>query len=92
VTAWVNKKRAAAKLSRQPCNVRQLEKISSGRGVEDGEALFVPGPDELRFWFWEVPFYGRGRSELEGAMAMAGRVRLDDIDRSIFWKSADYSS
>ncbi len=32
------------------------------------------------------------RTELEGAMAMTGRTRLDQIDRSIFWKSHDYSS
>jgi 4-hydroxymandelate oxidase len=32
------------------------------------------------------------RSELEGAMAMTGRTRLDQIDRSIFWKSPNYSS
>jgi 4-hydroxymandelate oxidase len=32
------------------------------------------------------------RSELEVAMAMTGRARLDQIDRSIFWKSRDYSS
>ena len=32
------------------------------------------------------------RSELESAMAMTGRTRLDQIDRSIFWKSRDYSS
>src|ERR1700728_1228426 len=32
------------------------------------------------------------RSELEGAMAMTGRTRLDEIDRSVFWKSRDYSS
>jgi 4-hydroxymandelate oxidase len=32
------------------------------------------------------------RSELEGAMALTGRTRLKEIDRSIFWKSRDYSS
>ena len=32
------------------------------------------------------------RSELEGAMALTGRTRLDEIDRSIFWKSSEYSS
>ena len=32
------------------------------------------------------------RTELEGAMAMTGRTHLGEIDRSIFWKSADYSS
>ena len=30
------------------------------------------------------------RTELEGAMAMTGRTRLDEIDRSVFWKSRDY--
>jgi 4-hydroxymandelate oxidase len=32
------------------------------------------------------------RTELEFAMALTGRTRLDDIDRSIFWKSPDYTS
>ena len=32
------------------------------------------------------------RSELEGAMALVGRTSLGEIDRSIFWKSHDYSS
>jgi 4-hydroxymandelate oxidase len=32
------------------------------------------------------------RSELEGAMGMTGRTQLDEIDRSVFWKSHDYSS
>jgi len=32
------------------------------------------------------------RTELEGAMAMTGRTRLAEIDRSVFWKSKDYSS
>jgi 4-hydroxymandelate oxidase len=32
------------------------------------------------------------RSELEAAMALTGRTRLSEIDRSIFWKSRDYSS
>jgi len=32
------------------------------------------------------------RSELEAAMALTGRIRLAEIDRSIFWKSRDYSS
>jgi len=31
-------------------------------------------------------------SELEGAMAMTGRTRLDEIDRSVFWQSRDYSA
>jgi 4-hydroxymandelate oxidase len=30
------------------------------------------------------------RTELEGAMAMTGRTRLNGIDRSVFWKSHDY--
>jgi 4-hydroxymandelate oxidase len=30
------------------------------------------------------------RTELEGAMAMTGRTRLDEIDRSVFWQSHDY--
>jgi 4-hydroxymandelate oxidase len=32
------------------------------------------------------------RSELEAAMALTGRTRLSEIDRSVFWKSRDYSS
>jgi 4-hydroxymandelate oxidase len=32
------------------------------------------------------------RTELEAAMAMTGRTRLGEIDRSIFWKSRDYTS
>jgi 4-hydroxymandelate oxidase len=32
------------------------------------------------------------RSELEAAMALTGRTRLSEIDRSIFWKAHDYSS
>jgi 4-hydroxymandelate oxidase len=32
------------------------------------------------------------RSELEAAMALTGRIRLGEIDRSIFWKSRDYRS
>lgn len=48
--------------------------------------LSVAGPDGIR------DVVGILRSELEGAMAMTGRVRLDDIDRSVFWKSSDYSS
>jgi 4-hydroxymandelate oxidase len=32
------------------------------------------------------------RSELEGAMAMTGRTRLDDIDRSVLWNAPDYST
>jgi 4-hydroxymandelate oxidase len=48
--------------------------------------LSVAGPDGIR------DVVGILRSELEGVMAMTGRVRLDDIDRSVFWKSPDYSS
>jgi len=48
--------------------------------------LTVAGPDGIR------DVVGILRSELEGAMAMTGRVRLDDIDRSVFWQSPDYSS
>jgi 4-hydroxymandelate oxidase len=48
--------------------------------------LSVAGPDGIR------DVVGILRAELEGAMAMTGRVRLDDIDRSVFWKSSDYSS
>jgi 4-hydroxymandelate oxidase len=48
--------------------------------------LSVAGRDGIR------DVVGILRSELEGAMAMTGRIRLDDIDRSIFWKSPDYSS
>jgi 4-hydroxymandelate oxidase len=48
--------------------------------------LAVAGPDGIR------DVVGILRSELEGAMAMTGRVRLDDIDSSVLWKSSDYSS
>ena len=48
--------------------------------------LAVGGPDGIR------DVVAILRTELEGAMAMTGRVRLDDIDRSIFWKARDYSS
>ena len=30
------------------------------------------------------------RTELEAAMAMTGRTRLDEVDRSVFWKGHDY--
>lgn len=30
------------------------------------------------------------RTELEGAMAMTGRTRLDEIDRSVLWEAHDY--
>jgi 4-hydroxymandelate oxidase len=48
--------------------------------------LAVAGPDGIRDVVQIL------RTELEGAMAMTGRTRLDDIDRSIFWKSPDYTS
>jgi 4-hydroxymandelate oxidase len=48
--------------------------------------LAVHGPEGIR------DVVGILRTELEGAMAMTGRVRLADVDRGIFWKSADYSS
>jgi 4-hydroxymandelate oxidase len=48
--------------------------------------LAVNGPDGIR------DVVNILRTELEGAMAMTGRTRLDDIDRSVFWKSPDYSS
>lgn len=32
------------------------------------------------------------RTELESAMALTGRTHLDEIDRSIFWKSTNYTS
>jgi 4-hydroxymandelate oxidase len=48
--------------------------------------LAVAGPDGIRDVVRIL------RTELEGAMAMTGRTRLGDIDRSIFWKSPDYSS
>ena len=32
------------------------------------------------------------RTELEASMALTGRTKLADIDRSVFWKSRDYSS
>jgi 4-hydroxymandelate oxidase len=46
--------------------------------------LAVNGPDGVR------DVVGILRTELEGAMAMTGRVRLSDVDRTIFSKSADY--
>ncbi|MGA1983458.1 MAG: alpha-hydroxy acid oxidase [Acidobacteriaceae bacterium] len=48
--------------------------------------LAVNGPDGVR------DVVGILRTELEGAMALTGRVRLGEIDRTVFWKSADYSS
>lgn len=48
--------------------------------------LAVDGPDGIR------DVVAILRTELECAMALTGRVRLGDIDRTIFWKSRDYSS
>jgi len=48
--------------------------------------LAVAGPEGIR------DVVGILRTELEAAMALTGRVRLDEIDRSIFWKSPDYSA
>lgn len=48
--------------------------------------LSVAGADGVR------DVVGILRAELEGAMAMTGRIRLSDIDRSILWKDPDYSS
>src|ERR1035441_6269671 len=48
--------------------------------------LSVAGPDGVRD---VVKIRGR---EWEAAMALTGRTKLADIDRSVFWKSRDYSS
>ena len=48
--------------------------------------LSVEGPEGIRDVVHIL------RSELEVAMALTGRTRLDQIDRTIFWKSRDYSS
>jgi isopentenyl diphosphate isomerase/L-lactate dehydrogenase-like FMN-dependent dehydrogenase len=32
------------------------------------------------------------KTELQEAMAMMGRTRLAEIDRTVFWKSRDYSA
>ena len=48
--------------------------------------LSVAGPDGVRAVVDIL------RTELEGAMALSGRTRLSEIDRSIFWQSRDYSS
>ena len=48
--------------------------------------LSVSGPDGVRDVVHIL------RTELEAAMAMTGRTRLAEIDRSVFWKSRDYSS
>jgi 4-hydroxymandelate oxidase len=48
--------------------------------------LGVAGPDGVRDVVHIL------RAELEAAMAMTGRTSLAEIDRSIFWKSRDYSS
>ncbi|HEV2484278.1 MAG TPA: alpha-hydroxy acid oxidase [Terracidiphilus sp.] len=48
--------------------------------------LSVNGPDGVR------DVVNILRTELQAAMAMTGRTRLLEIDRSLFWKSRDYSS
>ncbi len=48
--------------------------------------LSVSGPDGVRDVVQIL------RTELEAAMAMTGRTRLAEIDRTVFWKSRDYSS
>jgi 4-hydroxymandelate oxidase len=48
--------------------------------------LSVSGPDGVRDVVKIL------RTELEASMAMTGRTRLSEIDRSVFWKSRDYSS
>ena len=48
--------------------------------------LSVSGPDGVRDVVKIL------RTELEAAMALAGRTRLAEIDRTVFWKSRDYSS
>jgi 4-hydroxymandelate oxidase len=48
--------------------------------------LSVAGPDGVRDVVKIL------RTELEAAMALTGRTKLADIDRSVFWKSRDYSS
>lgn len=48
--------------------------------------LSVSGPDGV------AAVVGILRTELEAVMALTGRTRLTEIDRSVFWKSRDYSS
>jgi 4-hydroxymandelate oxidase len=48
--------------------------------------LSVAGPDGVRDVVRIL------KTELEAAMAMTGRTRLAEIDRTVFWKSRDYSS
>ncbi len=48
--------------------------------------LSVSGPDGVRDVVQIL------RTEFEAAMAMTGRTRLAEIDRTVFWKSHDYSS
>lgn len=48
--------------------------------------LSVSGPDGVRDVVHIL------RTEFEAAMAMTGRTRLAELDRSVFWKSRDYSS
>ena len=48
--------------------------------------LAVSGPDGVRDVVRIL------RTELEAAMALTGRTRIAEIDRTVFWKSRDYSS
>ena len=48
--------------------------------------LSVAGPDGVRDVVKIL------KTELQAAMALTGRTRLSEIDRSVFWKSRDYSS
>jgi 4-hydroxymandelate oxidase len=48
--------------------------------------LSVSGPDGV------VGVVNILRGELEAAMALTGRTRLTEIDRTVFWKARDYSS
>lgn len=48
--------------------------------------LAVGGPDGVRDVVKIL------KTELQAAMAMMGRTRLAEIDRTVFWKSKDYSS
>ena len=48
--------------------------------------LSVSGPDGVRDVVKIL------RTELEAAMSLTGRTRLAEIDRTVFWKSRDYSS
>ena len=48
--------------------------------------LAVSGPDGVRDVVKIL------KAELQEAMAMMGRTHLAEIDRTVFWKSKDYSS